>query len=66
VASRLLDLDRLDHILRNWPADADAAETRRAELSSVLAATLAIGAFLRWSEGGVREQSLQKGAGGNA
>lgn len=54
LADRLLDLDRLDYILRAWPSNATAAERRRSELNSVLAGTLAIGAFIRWAESGVR------------
>jgi asparagine synthase (glutamine-hydrolysing) len=56
TASRLLDLDRLERILRRWPADADTAERDRSELSSVVGATLAIGAFIRWAQSGIRVQ----------
>lgn len=52
TASRLLDLDRLDSILNNWPREPAAAERRRGELNAVLCAGLSVGAFIAWAESG--------------
>jgi asparagine synthase (glutamine-hydrolysing) len=54
LANRLIDTERLDRILDAWPTDTVAAERRRGELGSVLAAGLAVGAFVFWAESGLR------------
>jgi asparagine synthase (glutamine-hydrolysing) len=54
LANRLIDTERLDRILDAWPTDTVAAERRRGELGSVLAAGLAVGAFVVWAESGLR------------
>jgi asparagine synthase (glutamine-hydrolysing) len=48
---RLIDLDRLDHMIGNWPADTVAAERERAGFSTLLSGALSVGAFIAWAEG---------------
>lgn len=51
TANRLIDLDRLDRVIADWPADADAAEPRRSQLQAMLQEALNVGAFIAWVEG---------------
>ncbi len=52
LAARLIDLDRLDHLVgADWPADAAAAERRDAVLHGMLPRALGLGAFIAWAEG---------------
>jgi asparagine synthase (glutamine-hydrolysing) len=52
IASRLLDLPRLKRLLREWPADAQAAENRKREYRLALWRGINVGRFVRWVEGG--------------
>ncbi|MFC6840791.1 asparagine synthase family protein [Xanthomonas theicola] len=52
LASRILDLPRLQGLLDRWPADAAAAEPRRDEYLQTLAHALQMGGFLAWRERG--------------
>ena len=50
TARRLIDLDRLDHLIRTWPADgADTQLVNR--LGLLVESTLSIGALIAWAEG---------------
>jgi asparagine synthase (glutamine-hydrolysing) len=51
TASRLIDLERLDHVLGAWPSDAVTAERHRVTLQTLLAEALSAGAFIAWAEG---------------
>jgi asparagine synthase (glutamine-hydrolysing) len=51
TAQRLLDLDRLDPMIGNWPADTVAAERQRSGFSALLSGALSVGAFIAWAEG---------------
>jgi asparagine synthase (glutamine-hydrolysing) len=50
LVSRLIDVDRIAHIVDTWPADAAAAEPRRLELDILLTRALHVGAFIQWAE----------------
>jgi len=50
TARRLIDLERLDHLLAHWPADAAAAQPQRLTYNSLLNSALNIGTFLAWVE----------------
>lgn len=52
LARRVVDLDRLETALRDWPADAATAETRRRELFHVVDRGMNLASFLAWREGG--------------
>lgn len=52
LAARLIDLDRLDHLVAaDWPGDAVAAERRAGILHGMLPRALGLGAFIAWAEG---------------
>lgn len=51
TASRLIDLDRLDRVIGEWPADAVAAQPRRDQLQVMLQEALNVGTFIAWVEG---------------
>ncbi|MES2496650.1 MAG: asparagine synthase-related protein [Pseudomonadota bacterium] len=51
TASRMIDLDRLDKTVAEWPADAAAAQPRRNELQVMLQEALNVGSFIAWVEG---------------
>jgi len=51
LARRIVDLDRLQALLDEWPTDADAAEKRRPEYLQKLSSGLEMARFLAWSEG---------------
>lgn len=51
LASRFVDLQRLQGIVSDWPADADAAEVRFSDLVLTLVRGYEIGRLLRWVEG---------------
>ncbi len=61
LASRLIDTDRLDRMLDSWPKNPVAAERLRSELGSVLAGSVAVGAFVQWAENGLRARSAVAG-----
>jgi asparagine synthase (glutamine-hydrolysing) len=48
---RLIDLDRLDHLIGNWPADTATAERQMAGFRALLHGALSVGAFIAWAEG---------------
>jgi asparagine synthase (glutamine-hydrolysing) len=52
VARRMLDLPRLKRLLREWPADAQAAEDRKREYRLALWRGVHVGRFIRWVERG--------------
>jgi asparagine synthase (glutamine-hydrolysing) len=52
LAARMIDLERLRAAMEDWPADADAAEERRAEIGAGLTRALHVGRFICWFEGG--------------
>jgi asparagine synthase (glutamine-hydrolysing) len=52
LASGMIDMPRLRAALADWPADAGAAEPRKAELSAGLTRAMQIGRFVCWFEGG--------------
>lgn len=52
LARRIVDLDRLQALLDDWPADANAAELRRSEYNHMLGRGLTMAGFLAWREGG--------------
>jgi asparagine synthase (glutamine-hydrolysing) len=52
LASRMLDVPRLKRLMREWPADEHAAQTRRREYKNALARGVHVGRFIRWVEGG--------------
>lgn len=49
-AGRVVDLARLERLLNDWPADAAAAEARRAEYHFVLTRGLETAEFLAWHD----------------
>jgi asparagine synthase (glutamine-hydrolysing) len=51
TASRLIDLDRLDRMIADWPTDANAAEAKRSQMQTMLQEALNVGAFIAWVEG---------------
>ncbi|WP_225981575.1 asparagine synthase-related protein [Paracidovorax avenae] len=50
LASRVLDLPRLQALMDRWPHDAQAAEPRREEYLQMLGHGLQMGGFLAWHE----------------
>jgi asparagine synthase (glutamine-hydrolysing) len=52
LASRVVDVPRMEALLDDWPADAEAAKARKQILGHALQRGIAIGGFLRWYEGG--------------
>jgi asparagine synthase (glutamine-hydrolysing) len=52
IASRLIDLPRLKRLMREWPANAQAAEGRKREYRLALWRGINVGRFIRWVEGG--------------
>jgi asparagine synthase (glutamine-hydrolysing) len=52
TARRLLDLPRLNGLLRQWPADRHAAQKRALEFELTLTRAVHVGNFIRWVEGG--------------
>lgn len=52
LARHVLDLDKLQDWLNDWPADVEAAESHRFRLLRGLAGGLEMGAFLQWHEHG--------------
>jgi asparagine synthase (glutamine-hydrolysing) len=52
LASRLLDLPRLNRLIDQWPKNADEAEQRVVEYRLALARGVHVGRFIRWVEGG--------------
>lgn len=51
TVGRLIDLDRVERIAADWPADAAAAHRQASLLRAGLANALNIGAFITWAEG---------------
>ncbi len=51
-ARRVIDLDRLEALLDDWPADAAAAEPRRLDYFCMLDRGMEMARFLAWREGG--------------
>jgi len=51
-ARHVIDLDRLQSLLDDWPADAAAAEPRRLEYYCMLDRGMEMARFLAWREGG--------------
>lgn len=51
TANRLLDLDRLERLASNWPADAEAAQIMRDQFQVLLQGALSVGACIAWAEG---------------
>jgi asparagine synthase (glutamine-hydrolysing) len=52
LASRLIDLQRLKHLMAHWPKDEQSAEQHRDEYRFALARGVHAGRFIRWVEGG--------------
>jgi asparagine synthase (glutamine-hydrolysing) len=52
TARRLIDVGRLRRLADEWPADAQAAESRRDEYRLLLSRGVHVGRFIRWVEGG--------------
>gem|GEM_PF-2570643 len=50
AAARLLDLDRLERLVAQWPQTPDGLALLRPELDGVLTRALHVGAFIRWAE----------------
>ncbi len=50
LASRMLDLDRMDRAVRNWPTEGWDHSTTVSEYDSGLARGIATGKFLKWIE----------------
>jgi len=48
---RMIDLPRIRAIAENWPADADAAMARDAEMLDIFGRGIHYGRFIRWVEG---------------
>ncbi len=51
TAARLIDIDRLETVAADWPADAATAQRKAAILRSGLAFALNVGSFIAWAEG---------------
>ncbi|WP_232302718.1 hypothetical protein [Elstera litoralis] len=51
TASRLLDLDRLERLIADWPETTAAAETARVQLQVMLQEALHVGNYIAWVEG---------------
>lgn len=52
LASRVVDLDRLQQLLENWPQDLASAERQRAQYLQMLTRGMEMARFLAWHEGG--------------
>jgi asparagine synthase (glutamine-hydrolysing) len=52
IASRMIDLPRLKRLMHEWPASAQAAESRKREYRLALWRGINVGRFIRWVEGG--------------
>ncbi|MEA2950807.1 MAG: hypothetical protein QOJ96_327 [Alphaproteobacteria bacterium] len=52
LASRLIDVPRLKHLMAHWPKDEQTAEQHRDEYRFALARGVHVGRFIRWVEGG--------------
>jgi asparagine synthase (glutamine-hydrolysing) len=52
LASRLVDVPRLKHLMAQWPKDEQAAEKRLEDYKLALARGVHVGRFVRWVEGG--------------
>jgi asparagine synthase (glutamine-hydrolysing) len=55
TAARFIDLDRLDRLLADWPADTAAAHRRQLLFHFVLPRALHVGAFIAWAEARANE-----------
>ena len=51
TASRLLDLDRLERLIAEWPENTAAAEAARVQLQVMLQEALHVGNYIAWVEG---------------
>lgn len=51
TASRLLDLDRLERLVADWPETTAAAEATRVQLQVMLQEALHVGNYIAWVEG---------------
>lgn len=51
AARRMIDLPRIRAIAENWPADADAAMARDADMLDLFGRGIHYGRFIRWVEG---------------
>lgn len=51
VASRLIDVDRLDRLVKEWPTDTAQAHRQSYSFQVVLPQALTMGAFIAWAEG---------------
>ncbi len=52
LASRVIDLDRLQGLLDNWPEDLASAERQRPQYLQMLTRGMEMARFLAWHEGG--------------
>jgi len=52
LASRVVDLDRLQSLLENWPSDLVSAQRQRSEHLQMLTRGMEMARFLAWHEGG--------------
>lgn len=52
LAAKLIDIDRLKRLMRDWPADEQAAQLRAGDYRHVMMRALHAGQFIRWVEGG--------------
>lgn len=50
TASSLIDMYRLDQVIRDWPTDAGAARAKRDELQVMLQEAINVGTFIAWVE----------------
>jgi hypothetical protein len=48
----MIDLPRLKRLMHEWPASAQAAESRKREYRLALWRGINVGRFIRWVEGG--------------
>lgn len=51
TACRLIDIDRLEKVVADWPADAATAQRHAGPLRSGLVFALNVGSFVAWAEG---------------
>lgn len=49
---RVVDLDRLEALLQDWPQSTSAAETRRREYLQLLTRGIEVARFIEWHGGG--------------
>ncbi|MBN2752086.1 MAG: asparagine synthetase B [Rhodospirillaceae bacterium] len=52
LAQRVLDIDRMCHLLDTWPSDVETAQEQQASYHRLLSRGLEVGQFLAWHEGG--------------